>query len=160
MKSKFFNKENLSSIRLNIFFSLLWITSATVIISVFLNVKLTYISVWFALITPLAISSVLSWLIAIVYQAISINRKSIAYKNWELIQAVKENRMTDVRFLVWAGADVNYQEKVEHADPWDDWKSWTYYYAHPLDVARSEKAKNFLLKHGAVPCPDTKVYSF
>lgn len=156
MKTRLFAKENLRDVRDKMLFSVMWFMLAIAVFTAFVNVRVSFVVTCLILIMP----PILSWILALIYQVVRIKRWTDHYKSTELIEALEENRMTDVRFLVWAGADVNYKKTLEHADPWDDWRSWTYRYVHPLDVAKSEEARNFLTKRGAVPCPDTKVYCF
>ena len=98
--------------------------------------------------------------VAIIAMLLQIRRWDQGRKDRALLEAVQDKNIVNVRVLIWAGANVNRQHRQENADPWDDWRNWTYYYVNPLDCAGSGKIRDLLLKHGAVSCPNKEVYHY
>lgn len=98
--------------------------------------------------------------VAILVILVEIKGWNQVRKDDELLEAVRDNNSINVRVLLWAGADVNKQHLVViPSSSWNNPRGWTYHDVHPLDISTG-KVRNILLKHGAVPCPDQKIYPY
>lgn len=164
MKTHFFTEsykpfdELLFSVRGKLWFISLTLIIVTTLLFALVSARPTIVMIVFELLLTVA-SFILARPVAIIVMLVKIKRWNQDRKDSELLEAVRENNFINVRALIWAGADVNKQHREDNADPWDAWTNYTYRHVYPLDYSTGE-IKNILLKHGAVPCPDQKIYPY